>query len=316
MSGQSSTPTARLIARSLERCAFPPDVVSLDCAVSGGADSSALLILARAAGYRVHAYHVDHGIREGSDLEADRVAALAERFGADFTALRCTVDDGPDLEARARRARHDLLPRGVMFGHTMEDQAETVLLRLLRGSGPDGLAAMSPDQHPLLGLRRADTEAICAVMDVEVFEDPTNTDRRFRRNRIRHELLPLLSDIADRDVVPLLARTARIAYDQRHLLEELASALDPRDAKAISAAPPALATRALRRWWLAETAAEYPPDSAAMDRMLAVARGEAVACEISGHWTLRRSRQRLHLVGPDQSRADDHHRGDGEPVGY
>lgn len=316
MPAAESDSADRLIERSLQRCVFPVGVESLDCAVSGGADSSALLILARAAGYRVHAYHVDHGIREGSEIEADRVAMLADRFGARFTSLRCVVEQGPDLEARARRERHRLLPDGVLFGHTMEDQAETVLLRLMRGSGPDGLSAMSFDQHPLLELRRAETEAICRHMDVDVFEDPTNIDPRFRRNRVRRELLPLVSDIAERDVVPLLARTARLAREQRDLLTELASGLDPQDAKVIAAAPPTLATRALRRWWLAETGSDYPPDAAAIDRMLAVARGEAIACEVSDSWELRRSRQRLHLIGPDQRRAEDTDRGDGAPVRY
>ena len=177
----SSDSAAQLIDRLLDRCEFPEDTIALDCAVSGGADSSALLILAVAAGFRVHAYHVDHGIRPGSEYEVTLVAALADRLGAEFTSLGCDVEDGPDLEARARRARHRVLPDGVMFGHTMEDQAETVLLRLMRGSGPDGLAAMSVEQHPLLGLRRSETEQLCRVMDVEVFEDPTNTDKRFRQ---------------------------------------------------------------------------------------------------------------------------------------
>lgn len=294
-----------MIADLLSRCVFPPGVESLDCAVSGGADSSALLILATSAGYRVHAYHVDHGIRAGSGREADIVATLAERFGAEFTSLRCEVADGPDLEARARRARHALLPAGVMFGHTMEDQAETVLLRLLRGSGPDGLAAMTTARHPLLRIRRAETEELCRLMDVEVFEDPTNVDPRFRRNRVRRELLPLMADIAERDVVPLLARTAELAEQQSVVLAELSSDLDPRDARAVAAAPRALASRALRRWWSSETGEPYPPDAAAIDRMLAVARGEAIGCEVGGGWRLRRSEQRLHLERVERRPPED-----------
>lgn len=291
-------PVEEVVRRLLGRCEFPSDVDRVDCAVSGGADSSALLILARAAGLAVHVFHVDHGIRDGSHREADLVAALADRFGAGFTALSCRVPDGPDLEARARRERHRLLPDRVLFGHTMEDQAETVLLRLMRGSGPDGLAAMTSAQHPLLRIRRAETEELCRVLNIDVFEDPTNTDPRFRRNRVRYELLPLMSDIADRDVVPLLARTADLAGEQADLLGDLAGRLDPRVAKELAVAPRALASRALREWWLAETATDYPPDANAIDRMLDVARGEAVSCDVSGGWTLRRTDQRLRLEPP------------------
>lgn len=314
-SGPSGSADA-VIARLLGRCVFPEGVGSLDCAVSGGADSSALLVLARAAGYRVHAFHVDHGIRQDSHGEAERVAELAERFGAEFTALRCTVTDGPDLEARARRERHRLLPPGVMFGHTMEDQAETVLLRLMRGSGPDGLASMSTDQHPLLGLRRSETEELCEILGLDVFEDPTNIDPRFRRNRVRRELLPLMAAIAERDVVPLIARTAEIAGEQAELLDRLAADIDPGDAPAVAAAPRPLATRALRRWWLTETASGYPPDAAAIERMLSVARGDAIACDVSDGWTLRRSRQRLRLVGPDRPTDHVSGRDDDDPLRY
>ena len=121
-----------MIQPLLERCSFPDGPVN--CAVSGGADSMALLALASSAGLEVTAIHVDHGIRPGSSEEADIVAATAERFGAQFESRSVTVDAGPNLEERARQARYSVLPEKVLTGHTADDQAETILLALLRGS--------------------------------------------------------------------------------------------------------------------------------------------------------------------------------------
>src|SRR5690606_37104020 len=104
------------------------------------------------------------------------------------------------LEARARAARLSVLPPGTLFGHTADDQAATVLVRLLRGTGPTGLAAMRVEGHPMLGLRRAETVALCDDLGIETVEDPSNRDPRFVRNRVRAEVLPLLHDVAGRDV--------------------------------------------------------------------------------------------------------------------
>ena len=132
------------------------------------------------------------------------------------------------LEARARAARRSVLGLEALTGHTADDQAETVLLALLRGSGATGLGAITPGpHHPILALRRSETEALCRHLDLEVADDPTNSDRRFRRNRIRHELLPLLDDIAERDVTVLLNRTANLLRDDDRLLDDLASTIDP-----------------------------------------------------------------------------------------
>ena len=170
----------RSCAELLDRCSFPTRGTEVVCAVSGGPDSMALLALAAAADLHVTAAHVDHGLRPGSDREADVVRAAAQRFGAGFQALTASVGDGPNLEARARAARHRALPDGALLGHTMDDQAETVLLNLLRGAGSAGLAGMRPDgRRPLLGLRRSETEQLCAALDLEVVRDPSNTDRSF-----------------------------------------------------------------------------------------------------------------------------------------
>lgn len=282
----------------LARCTFPTPGTTLPCAYSGGPDSTALIWLARAAGCTPVAHHVDHRLRDGSARDAERARGIASELGIAFVLHTVDVESGPNLEARARVARFAVLPRGAATGHTADDQAETLLLRLLRGAGTTGLAAMSPGTtHPLLALRRHETVTLCGELGVEPVLDPTNRSPDLWRNRVRHELLPLAADIARRDVVPILARTADLLRDDDALLEELASGIDPTDAKSVAAAPAVLARRALRRWL---TEAGYPPDRASIDRVLAVARGEAVACEIAGGRRVERTNQHFRIVDGDR----------------
>ncbi len=289
------------VAAARARCTFPAPGTKVTCAVSGGPDSLALLVLAIDAKLEVTAVHVDHGLRDGSAGEADVVAAAASRLGAGFRSVRVDVPDGGDLEARARRARHSVLPDDALFGHTLDDQAETVVLALLRGAGLDGLAAMSARQHPILALRRSETEAICLEVGLDPVRDPTNRDLRHRRNRVRHEILPLLDDVAERDVRPVLARAASVAATDVEYLEALAGTIDVTDAVALAGAPLALARRAVRRWLRSHDPDGHPPDLAAVERVLAVARGDVVAAQVSGGIEVRRSRQRLE-AGPVEAR--------------
>ena len=278
---------------ALSRCRFPAPGTAVTCAVSGGPDSLALLVLAVAAGLDVTAVHVDHGLREGSGAEAEVVSSAASTLGAGFRAERVAVAPGGDLEARARAARRAVLPADALYGHTADDQAETVLLALVRGAGLDGLRGIRPEGHPLLGLRRSDTEAVCAAAGLEPVRDPTNTDRRFRRNRIRAEVLPLLDEVAERDVTPLIARTASVLLDDAEHLEALSAAIDPTDAVGLAGAPLPLARRAVRRWLRDLDPEGHPPDAAGLERVLAVARGEATAAQVAGGIEVRRSHQRL-----------------------
>ena len=253
------------------------------------------MALAMEAGCVVTAIHVDHGLREGSASEAEIVERAASALGATFRSERVVVEPGPNLEARARAARYAVLPSDVATGHTADDQAETVLLNLLRGAGLDGLAGMRPGpRHPILGLRRADTTEVCAEVGITPFSDPSNQDRRFRRNAVRHDLLPLLDRLAGRDVAELLARQAGLVRDEVALLDELAAAIDATDARALAAAPVALARRALRLW-LRPALDGHPPDAAAVERVLAVARGEALGCDVARGVRVRRSGGRLSL---------------------
>jgi tRNA(Ile)-lysidine synthase len=291
----------QLVSDLVPRCTFPSTGAALDCAVSGGPDSLALLVLAAAAGCAVTAIHVDHGLREGSAAEAAVVARAAGLVGARFVAETVAVEAGPNLEARAREARFATLPAGVATGHTMDDQAETILLNLLRGSGADGLAGMEPGpRHPLLGLRRTETHAVCAAMGLDPVRDPSNQDRAFLRNRVRHELLPLCADLAGRDPVPLLARQAGVLRDEVALLNELATkeAPDPEDARALAALPAALARRAVRQWLQAAgrpcgDGYAYPPSLAEVERVMAVAAGRAVGTQLSGGRRVSRRGGRL-----------------------
>jgi tRNA(Ile)-lysidine synthase len=191
-----------------------------------------------------------------------------------------------------------VLPPGTLTGHTADDQAETVLIRLLRGAGTTGLAGIRPGPtKPLLDLRRAETVGLCRHLGITPVTDPSNTDPAMWRNRVRHELLPLIADISGRDPVPVLTRTADVARSDDDMLEHLSATLDPTDADALRDAHPALAHRALRTWL---TDGGYPPDSAALDRVMGVVRGDVVACELAGGRRVARTGRRLRIVEPER----------------
>lgn len=281
------------VVELLERCRFPPPGTEVDCAVSGGPDSTALLVLAVEAGLVATAWHVDHGLRSGSSAEGAMVARLAAGLGATARCMEATVDDGPNLEARARDARRAVLPPGVLTGHTADDQAETVLVNLLRGAGVPGAAGIgSPERRPLLALRRRETRALCEDLGIQPLADPMNDDPRFVRNRIRHEVLPLLADVSGRDPIPLLARHAMRAAEATHLLSGLVADVDPTDVQALAELPDDLVRLALRGW-LTRGADGLPPDSASVERVLDVARGRIRATEVVGGYRVVRSAGRL-----------------------
>jgi tRNA(Ile)-lysidine synthase len=285
---------------------LPPDVtgpVVVGC--SGGADSLALLALAVDAGLAPIAVHVDHGLRPGSDREADVVADAAARLGAEFDAGRVTVPPGPNLEARARAARYDALEAArvehgataVLVAHTADDQAETVVLNLLRGSGSAGLAGMPSRRghvvRPLLGARRADVRAECTRRELTPREDPSNNDLAFRRNWIRHEVLPLLERGTGRDLTPLLTRQADVFRAESDFLDALARAAWPGESGTgacdLAALPDPLARRAVRCWL-----GPPPPALDEVDAVLAVARGERRAVDLAGGRRVQRSAGVLH----------------------
>ena len=273
---------------------------------SGGADSVALLALAADAGLAPIAVHVDHALRAGSGGEAAAVGAVAARLGGEVRAVRAPVTAGPNLEARAREARYEALERArveldaavVLVGHTTDDQAETVLLNVLRGSAGSGLAGMAPRHghvvRPLLGYRREQTRALCEALGLSVLTDPMNDDRAFRRVAIRHDVLPMLSALAERDLVPVLARQADILRSESEYLDALATRAwpdaDPPSARALAELPLPLARRAVRQWVGAP-----PPSSLEVERVLAVAAGDVRGTELAGGRAVRRQAGRLFL---------------------
>jgi tRNA(Ile)-lysidine synthase len=242
------------------------------------------------------------GVADEHDVGTDvaHVRTLAHALGAGFRAASITVAPGPNLEARARDARYAALDAVrvevgadvVLVGHTADDQAETVLLNVLRGAAASRLAGMATRHgtvvRPLLGVRRADTRALCDALDLPVLDDPMNDDRAFRRVAIRHDVLPYLSALAERDLVPVLARQAEILRSDSEYLDGLAARAWPGDegprAATLTALPVPLARRALRRWLGAP-----PPSMAEIERVLAVAAGDARATELAGGRAVRRS---------------------------
>lgn len=253
---------------AVRRALLPHRGAPVLVACSGGADSLALAAAALAVHQEVHAAVVDHGLQDGSADVAAGVAARLTSMGARARVHRVEVRGPGGTEAAARTARYAALRAArphpaapVLLGHTLDDQAETVLLGLGRGSGARSMAGMrawdDPWLRPLLDVRRTATRAACAAEDLPVWDDPHNTDPRFTRVRLRHEVLPLLEDVLAGGVARALARTATQLREDDEALTAVAEdllaraatggdlALDP-----VAAAPPAVRRRVLRAWLL------------------------------------------------------------------
>lgn len=207
-------------------------------AVSGGADSVALLhtlaALRSELGVMLHVAHVDHRLRPDSARDAEFVTALAARLDLPADVIAVDVPRTGSLEDAARQVRHAALEARasaigatrIALGHTADDQAETVIMRLLAGAGPRGLAAIPPVRgrfvRPLIDTRRASIVAMLRAAGHAWIDDPSNADPRFLRNRIRHEVMPALASVAP-DVVDALTRTARLARETLQALEGAAA---------------------------------------------------------------------------------------------
>jgi tRNA(Ile)-lysidine synthase len=287
----------------LATCHFPVSSTDVDLAVSGGPDSLGLLLLALDAGLVPHVHHVDHHSRPTSDRDAQFVADVCAKLAVPFARHDVTVAPGGNFEARARSARRAAMPLGVLTGHTMDDLAETVLLNMLRGAGVDGLSPMvDDDTKPLRDVRRGALHDFVDASEFEPVHDETNDSPDFVRNRVRHELLGVMNDVAGRDVVPLLARQARLMYDERVWLDDLAlddhaTSLADADCRTVRVWPVARQ----RRWLRAELRSAdegdgtHPPSADEVERALGVIDGTVVATELSGGRRLSRRDQHLTL---------------------
>lgn len=274
---------------------LPPDALVL-VACSGGPDSLALAAGAAFVAqrstrtgtpWRARGIVVDHGLQDGSAQVAADAAVACRRLGLPTDVVRVQV--GGRGEAAARDARYAALDQtadelgaaAVLLGHTLDDQAETVLLGLARGSGARALAGMPATRgrfrRPLLGLRRADTVAACTALGLRPWHDPTNDGSHAGaalRSRVRSDVLPTLERVLGPGVAEALARSAGQLRDDADLLDALAEDLlvaartaDGLDVDTLHAAPPALRTRVLRS---AAIAAGCPAGALSRAHVLAV----------------------------------------------
>jgi tRNA(Ile)-lysidine synthase len=263
--------TAVAETRLAVRRLLPEVAGELAVAVSGGADSLALAAAAEHAAHRagrtVHGLIVDHGLQPGSAEVAARTAEQLRDLGLDHVRVLTVTVGGPGgPEAAARRARYPALRAAapgawVLLGHTRDDQAETVLLGLGRGSGARSIAGMRvldpPWARPFLDLPRTTTRAACAALGLTPWADPHNEDPKYTRVRLRHEVLPLLEDVLQGGVAAALARTAAQLREDAEALDALAAELLERarvdgelNVTLLSDVPPALRRRVLRTWLL------------------------------------------------------------------
>jgi tRNA(Ile)-lysidine synthase len=272
---------------------LPTSSETLVIAVSGGADSTALLlsvaelIKVGKLNVTICVAHLDHGLREASKKDAAWVRNLAKRLGVDVVVGRAKVAeqaraDSENLEQAARNARYEFLERTakrrgahlVLSGHTMDDQAETVLMRLMRGSAGFGLSGMETRRplgkdgkvqliRPLLWARRAQTDDYCRLRKTDFLNDEMNDNERFSRVKVRKQLVPLMKTFNNK-VVEALSRTASLLREDDELLLESADQLlekatenSPNRTKTdapslnvqvLANAPSALRRRALRKW--------------------------------------------------------------------
>lgn len=323
----------RLHRLLLQRPALLPKHTPLLLAASGGQDSMALtgllLDLVRLHGWRLHLWHGDHGWRQEAAQQAQQLAAWAQEQGLPVTVERWQQAPGESAqgsstaspsEASARTWRYDCLVREaqrlgaarVLTGHTASDRAETLLLNLARGSHRRGLASLPMERElapgltlarPLLGFSRNDTAAICAQLALPIWHDSSNSDPRFSRNRVRHEVMPVLEQLHPGAGRRLAATAERLATEQEAgapLLELALEALVAEEAMGLKrqmlAAQPLANQRQLLQHWLRRHTGQ-PLAAQPLERLLQrLAKGQPPgAADLTAGWRLCWDRCTLRL---------------------
>ena len=268
-------------------------------AVSGGADSLALAwaaaFVAPTHGSTLEAVIVDHGLQDNSAEVAEKTQSTLTEMGISTTIIQVSVDASGNIEDNARTARYEALHTrvkntgavAVLLGHTLDDQAETVLLGLTRGSGPASIRGMSPHNapwlRPFLGITRTTTQACVTDAGYSYWSDPHNTDRRFVRPRIRHDLLPEMETILGPGIPSALANTAALIADDDDYLTALADdhlttlsgTPGQLPAKELADLPSPLRRRVLRAWVRQHTGASMTlPQTEMVDALVVAWKGQ------------------------------------------
>ncbi|MEX2655646.1 MAG: tRNA lysidine(34) synthetase TilS [Acidimicrobiia bacterium] len=318
-----------LAATLAARLTVPAGPVAV--ALSGGADSAALLWLVARTGADVVAIHVFHGLA-ASSLMSTAAGQIAATCGVRME--MAVVHPPGAAEHHLREVRHAALVeraagRPVLMAHTADDQAETVLMRALRGSGIDGLAGILPERgpihHPMLSITRAEARELAELAGLPFRDDPSNEDQSILRNRIRSTVIPIIEDAIGHSPRDALNRLASLAQDESGLLDRAVDAIpiQHRDGAvripvgALLAAGPVLAARAVRRAMM-QVAGPYPPDRRSLGRIMDVVSGAAGATEVEpqlrvtvvdGHLVVaseqpERDRSETAIVGGSTSWAD------------
>lgn len=281
-----------LVSATLPTLDFPGPKVEV--ALSGGADSAALGLLAVEAGLEVTALHVDHQLT-ASAMMTQAANAIARELGIVVVVRQVTLEEGPSPEAQARAARYAAFSERegpILTGHTRDDSVETMLINLIRGTGPSGLTGIPrfrpPHVHrPMLNVTRSATREIATLAGLPFIDDPMNEDMSLMRNRVRLDLLPLMREL-NPQVDSALARTAANLERDREYLDERAAEHFGRalPVSAVVTLPRALADRVLHR---ALEESGIGPTSDRIHRMWSVATGESERQElVSGQAVVRR----------------------------
>lgn len=283
---------SELVSAAQQRLELPEGPVEV--ALSGGADSASLAYLGIESGYEVRVLHIDHQL-PASPMMARAAGDVAAKLGIEMEVIQVDVGEGPSPEDQARDARYAVLAERegpVLTGHTRDDSIETMLINLVRGTGPSGLTGIpsfrSPNIYrPMLAVTRSETRELATLAGLPFVDDPMNADLSLTRNRVRLQLLPLMREL-NPQVDAALARTAATLERDREYLEERVAEHFGRavPVSAVTTLPRALADRVLHRA-LEENG--IGPTSDRIGRMWSVASGESERQELAaGRVVVRR----------------------------